>query len=253
MRKIYVVLHGGLGNQLFQYFMGLILLKGQENNSMNLATEYLDGYSAKREYELAEYQLDNVDHKLIKCKNVLIKLRIPKLLKKFRITKEFILNIPLCGVVIDGYFQNKKNYMKCHADHVRQTLQELRKRWHGNNVTKKYGIILHLRLTDFFGQEDDAISFVKSKLTSITYPVDLITDQEELVIDVIKTLRKNDQIQLIDSKKMKATEVLKILASYEKIITNGSTLAFWASILNGSELETSNQEHTILWRYLNEL
>jgi rhodanese-related sulfurtransferase len=158
------------------------------------------------------------------------------------------------GIIVDGYFQDREVYAKYPIHHLKQALENLRSQWKKNiKAEKKNGSILHLRLSDFFNQANEAREHVRKKLIGISGSIAVITDQEELVKEEIKALDHNKNIELICSHEMKAAEVLNILSSYEKVITNGSTLAFWASILAKSEFETENDVHSSLRNYLNSI
>jgi hypothetical protein len=82
MAKVNVVLHGGLGNQLFQYYVSLILIQNQEKGTINLVTDYLGIYRSKREYELTNYLLEGIDHEVIQKKIFFNRAKNTKAIKK---------------------------------------------------------------------------------------------------------------------------------------------------------------------------
>jgi hypothetical protein len=248
----YVVLHGGLGNQLFQYFHTCVLAAQSENAEIRLITDFLARYSSPRNIELLPLiELRLSDRLGLSNTGSLLRMRIPKVLK--RVTgRELVVSIPGYGVIVDGYFQEIQHYKNCPAEVLAEELAVCRR-----TLTKRLsldtpgkGRITHIRLGDFFDDRGAARSFASRQLLAITGPTDLVTDQEDVMADELAKLDLAHPVRLLPSADMPAWDLMALMCRYEVISTNGSTLAFWAAVIRGAELHSANQEHVAIWRLL---
>ncbi len=249
---MHIVLHGGLGNQLFQYFHTCTLAAQCGNTEIRLITDFLVRYSSTRNIELLPLIESRLSDGLRLCKtDSLLSMRIPKVLKRV-IGRELVVSIPGYGVIVDGYFQEIQHYKNCPADVLAAELALCR-----SSLTKRLslntlggGRITHIRLGDFFNDQEAARLFASRQLSAISCPTDLVTDQEDVLAEELAKLDLAHPVRLLSSVDMSAWDLMALMCRYETISTNGSTLAFWAAVIRGSRLLSTNQEHVAIWRHL---
>lgn len=251
-RRTLTVIHGGLGNQLFQYFFASIRTSQSPSSAMRLVTDFLGRYSSPRNIELLPLIESRLSDRLsLSNADALLRMRIPKLLK--RITRqELVVSIPGYGVIVDGYFQELQHYKNCPADVLAAELalwrSALTERL--SLETRGRGQITHIRLGDFFNDREAARSFAARQLSAISGPTDLVTDQEDVLANELAKLDLAHPVRLLPSADMSAWDLMALMCRYEAISTNGSTLAFWAAVIRGAQLQSTNQEHVAIWRLL---
>ena len=254
-KNVIIVLHGGLGNQLFQLFRGLTHLVEFPDYGIIFNEYFLNKYSVKREFELDPIASTSLSFRREKTANFFIKFRMAKVIKNIFSGKDFIISIINNHIIIDGYFQNKSDYQKIQKKTINEAIILLRKFTNENflNSMKSKKEIHHIRLTDFFKNRNEATIFVSSYLKKITKNIDIITDDEDLLCNEIKKNKLAFNINIIPTKNFSSWELLKILSNYGVVNSNGSSLAFWGALLSGSILKTSNNEHQELFEFLNEI
>lgn len=247
-----VALHGGLGNQLFQYFFASIKAGQQAPADIRLITDFLGRYSSPRSVELHPLIGPRLSNGVrLSTAGLLLRARLPKVLK--RITgQEVALPLPVYGTIVDGYFQELQHYKNCPADVLAAELalwrRTLAERLSLNTLGR--GRITHIRLGDFFNDREAAQSFAARQLSAISGPTDLVTDQEDVLADELAKLDLAHPVRLLPSADMSAWDLMALMCRYEAISTNGSTLAFWAAVIRGAQLQSTNQEHVAIWRLL---
>jgi len=248
----YVVLHGGLGNQVFQYFHTCALAAQSGNTEIRLITDFLARYSSPRNIELLPLIESRLSDRLrLSNTDSLLRMRIPKVLK--RVTgQELVVSIPSYGVIVDGYFQELKHFKNFPADVLAAELNLWRRMLTERLSlhTPGRGRITHIRLGDFFNDREAARSFATRQLSAISGPTDLVTDQEDVLADELGKLNLPHPVNLLPSASMSAWDLMALLCRYEFISTNGSTLAFWAAVLRGAKFQSSNLEHMGIWQLL---
>lgn len=251
-KKHVAVLHGGLGNQLFQYFYARLIFFQREGTELRLISDFLEHYRSPRSVELLPLIESDLTDRLSICSaDGLLRLRIPKLLK--RITgQEFVVSIPGYGVIVDGYFQELQHFKNFPAEVLAEELSL----WRGT-LSKRLsldtlgrGRITHIRLGDFFNDHEAARSFAAQQLSAISGPTDLVTDQEDVLASELSKLDLAHPVRLLSSADMSAWDLMALMCRYESISTNGSTLVFWAAVIRGAQLHSTNQEHVAIWRLL---
>lgn len=247
-----VVLHGGLGNQLFQYFYASIKSGQQAPADICLITDFLERYISPRIFELHPLIESRLPESVrISTANLLLRARLPKLIKWIT-GREIALLIPGYGTIVDGYFQKLADYRDCPPSVMAAVLDQWR------SILKEQlaldfsctGQITHIRVGDFFNNTETARTFVARQLSAISSPTDLVTDQEDLLADELSKVHLAHPVRLLPSADMSAWDLMALLCRYEFISTNGSTLAFWASVIRGAQLHSTNQEHAAIWRLL---
>lgn len=229
-KDVHLILHGGLGNQLFQYQAALKV--AAQGSVINIYTFELDNYATKRHFELLPILLDNNRFMIHpNSSNLLIRSRLPKIIA-FLFKKELILRVPLMGFIVDGYFINKNFYQ---TDVVENEIHSLMKKKISIPRQSNHNKLIHLRLTDFFSNSLEAESFVEKQILKIKSPVDIITDDENIVKMILSKYEKHKLARVISTENKNAWDVLKIMSAYKYISSNGSTLALWAGWLGSSE------------------
>lgn len=241
-----VVLHGGLGNQLFQYFIGILEARHFGAHSLRLNTHALGHYNAARNFELVPliHFQSEIPRIVVHANDVVARLRIPKILH--RLTKqEIVFDSPLYGRLIDGYFQHSRYFQRYPLTMVRNLCSD----WRTTLLTKDLlatptrSRITHIRLGDFFRSSEEARHFAREHLVSLRGTSDLVTDQEDLVQSAIEELRISHRFRLVGSQNLDPWSLLRLFSQYGHIETNGSSLAFWAATLAGVRFTSSNSEH----------
>ena len=244
---IHVVLHGGLGNQLFQYLrVRAMIISGESWRPVRLYADLLGRYNSARSLDLKQLldaeQFAGVDVVLI---DAVSRLRLPKLLAKLT-RKEWVWELPFHGAIVDGYFQHPSAL----CDLPSQALHDLVGGWRDGLV--KQGLlpqaqdreaIAHMRLGDFFPRPGQALAYAAQRLEKVPNGTDILTDQEAVVAKAIAEAGRTSHLQVVPSSTLEAWQLLKLMARYKRVATNGSTLAFWSAALGGSDLLTSNALH----------
>ena len=231
--KIYLLTHGGLGNQLFQL-----------NYAMLLARKY--------DAELCLFHNNRYYHGIELCKDfipllskerlpVVFKLRLIKILKKLNIfsAKEQI-KIGK-NIYLDGYFQDKYLYESYSLSEKLDVLIFFRNLLCIDSKLPSKGCLKHLRVGDFFTNQTQKENHIREILYKSEKYDQFITNEESLVKSIMKDLDIYDR-EVVSSEQLTNIEVLRLMASYDCVITNGSTLATWATILGGGRLESDRNQ-----------
>ncbi len=235
--------HGGLGNQIFQILAAELF--SSKYNIKKIRLYHNNSYS--HSFELC----DNINIYDMAYGEILFlsKLRLPKIMFRLNFSGNEYLNIGKY-FILDGYYQDLPFYQKFSRKIIDSKLLLLRKLLLFND-TKIKKTLYHLRLGDFFLNNELAISYSIKYLEKCEKSSHLITNQEELLnSDSLKKIINNKKIKIIGTKKLKPIELLNLMASYENIISNSSTLAFWASILGNSNLKIKSKRLTKLFNFL---
>ena len=249
-KSIKVVLHGGLGNQLFQYLLAKVLIVKHPQYEIKMIDDFLSKYNVVRNFELSNI-LNGREGQFYSA-DWLIRLRLPKIMGRLSRTGESIMRIPCYGYIVDGYYQSVDSYLTFSDDSIASAIESIRA------AVKKRNILIqplknkvrHLRLTDFFKSDQDARAYVRKCLTEVDSDLDFVTDQEDLLLDELKHFKSHFKVNLIPTSHMQAWDLVTLMSSYKQIITNGSTLPMWTAILAKTELITSNKNHLALWSKL---
>jgi len=229
-KNVHLVLHGGLGNQLFQFQAALKV--ASVDSIIIIYTYELNNYKTKRHFELLPILLDSFNFKIrSSSNNVFIRFRLPKLIA-YILKKEIILRIPFIGIIVDGYFINKDFYK---INSIEKTIHSIMKQKMSIPQCYINKTLIHLRMTDFFNNSLDAQNFAEKRIREINSPVDIITDDESIVKMILNKYQKHNLVKIISTKNMNAWDLLKAIASYKYIFSNGSTLALWAAWLGNAK------------------
>ncbi len=249
-KSIKVVLHGGLGNQLFQYLIAKILIVKYPKYKIIMIDDLLSKYNVARDFELSIILNRNESQSY--PADWLIRLRLPKVMARLSRASEYIMRIPFYGYIIDGYYQSVHSYRNFSDESIASAIDSIRVAVNKRNILLKplNSKVRHLRLTDFFKSTGEARSYIKQCLVEIDSDIDFITDQEDLLLEELKNFNSRFKVNLLPTAHMKAWDLVALMSSYREIVTNGSTLPMWVAILAKTELTTSNKNHSDLWSKL---
>jgi len=253
MATIRTVLHGGLGNQLFQYFAAELECHGAESCQLHLYDNLLAQYASARTLELNPLlgRREASTPVIVGPSDALARLRLPKLWWKLS-RRESVWRIPGYGVLVDGYFQDPRDLTRYPAAARADTLH----RWRSALVAEQLlpprmrQRVTHIRLGDFFHSTTEARKAAAIRLSRLQQATDLITDQERLVEEVLQDLQLPVATHLVPTASMSAWDLFRHFSSYEHIDTNGSSLAFWAATLANAKFNSTNPHHVEACRIL---
>lgn len=244
-----VVLHGGLGNQLFQFFYATNLAMRLPGTPVHLHRELLQRYETVRNFELDCLVRDNP---MVSIQPIgrFCRLRLPKL--AYRLTKqEREWYVYGAGLIVDGYFQTRQHYERFNRQQLLAVVDAWRSRLGLETLSKLEGRqLVHIRLGDFFQSDYEAIQYVTQRFQQLDPDIDVMSNQEELVCRAIEALGRSGRTQIITTRELNSLALLQRMAAYKKIQTNGSTLAFWAACLSAAALQTTDPSHQMTFRYL---
>ena len=248
-----VVLHGGLGNQLFQYFYATLVHRAKRSSIVKLHLGFLSSYESARALELNPLisQRLNKCVELIYTPNFLINLRIPKVLN-YLIGREYRIGFISLIYIIDGYFQKIRSYVDFSRIAIDDTLKDFRTLLIDQKLINYSDkpFLVHIRLGDFFSDSIEAKKHISSRLSKLDEDVDIITDQEWLISEFIAETAHSKNLKIVSTSDLDSWGVLRLMSSYRNIDTNGSSLAFWAAVFSCSNLITSNPDHQKLFDFL---
>ncbi len=235
-RSLILRTHGGLGNQLFQVFYAFCCCRTFEIGELKIIHD--SNYS--HGFELAPiFKHHSGGVRLIE--RLVSKMRLPKILHRSKVLKIESIEIGSC-LYLDGYFQDEKAYNIFSQDIIESSLRELiADSGIDLSLSLSKDNLYHFRLGDFYANEnleyDAAIRLVKSFHGS----GDIITNNQTLLQKVLDSSEfRSETRNLIDTENFDAFAVLQLMINYKKVFSNNSTLAFWASVISGSELVTTD-------------
>ena len=245
-RSIRVILHGGLGNQLFQYFKACLEKERLPNSRVSLVGALLQRYGTARELELQPLVQGNSGGDVVHIQDIssLERIRLPKLLARLS-KREFVLHFPGGRTVVDGYFQWPGSF----APYSSQAMLAVLLRWQdtlkrqGLLKPVQQGFLAHVRLGDFFHSREQARRFAVDYLAGLSSPAHLVTDQEDIVREALDAHPPAFDVKVLDTGQLDAWQLLSLMSEYRHIKTNGSSLAFWASALAQQGFNSSNADH----------
>lgn len=225
--------HGGLGNQLFQLFFARLL-------SEALGTDYVEHHDVNYPHRFERSSaIPLATHPPTRLQLVISRLRLPKLLTRTGIARRERVRIGR-DVYLDGYFQDVRDYhVFTHAaiqGQVNRLRRELAVEPRQAGAADQSGTLYHLRLGDFFAHRDEAVDHALARFAEIAPGSTIITNQEDVFQDPrIQRMMADKDCVLRPSSDLTPEDVLRLMASYPRIMTNNSTLALWASILGNAE------------------
>lgn len=232
--SILINTHGGLGNQLFQTFYALnIAEKTGKNIFLNHLAYYKHGFDLQLPINLLDIREPST------MQYLLMHTRLAKVSEKFKFSfgEIKLLN----HIMLDGYFQDPDIYSEFSAKTYKKSINKLRC---ALNITSMQGSadLLHMRLGDFFKNEEQKVKQIEKSLQGAVLGQHVITNEEDLLLsEHFKPVMDKKKLTVIKTGNHSGIELLRLFANYRKITSNGSTLALWAAILSGANLEINNR------------
>lgn len=226
--KVTLITHGGLGNQLFQFLYALLAAELKEDN-INII--HIDRYPHR-------FSLTPVLTKYARTNSYLMsRIRIGKFLEKMKINHgsirigEFIL--------LDGYFQDCKAYTNFTGQDIKNAVDKIRSMF--LLPIKNKGTLVHIRLGDFFGSLEEKKCAAINIMSQAQCEADIITNEEDIVKSLIESdFDRYHKFKVIETGSLNSYDVLMLMCQYNFVISNGSTLAFWAGILSNGSVTINN-------------
>ena len=258
-KEIYANIFGGLGNQIFQiYYTQLLSQKYGSNIFINNA--HLNSYNRKFKNEV-KFLYSNKNFKLSFSrlsflKLILCRFRILYLISKLN-RNDFIMRIPFIGILIDSYCQSESIFKKFSKIEHKKALNYLIQK--SQIIKNKYYFeykdktLLHLRVSDFFNNELEREAYIYSQLKKFknnNEAIDIITDKESLLKKIIKIKFKREKFNIISTNNFSAKKLFSFMSQYREIITNGSSIAFWASVISSNNKSFISRKYNLNYNYL---
>ncbi len=232
MKTVVVRTHGGLGNQLFQIVFARLSAGTRHTGYAELHDlNYAHGFERSTELEPAPLHPTGVQ----RCISA---LRIPKLLLRSRLLQTE--QVALFGCLyLDGYFQRASDFQPFSdvqiAAEVRRLRRELRIEPNGGMDTRT---LYHIRLGDFFDDAGAALAHALKRVEEMAPNSTVITNQEELFQNAqIQQRLQARQCRLCGTSEYASEDVIRLMSTHGRIVTNNSTLALWASVLGNCRTE----------------
>jgi hypothetical protein len=235
---ISVNIYGGLGNQLFQLFFARCMQEADSANKLTLITGLEGRYSTVREFYLSDFSSEKVK---VKKLGWFGRFRLVKVLTRLSVIDE---RLEIFGYnFLDGYFQHKRHYEVFDFQIIDRVIENIRVTVFEHQLVKKnHQKLCHVRLTDFFDGDSQSRNFIET-LNLDEYEA-FLTDDEALLGEFV------DAKKIIPSQELGPFELIRIMSAYEKVVSNGSSLAFWGALLGKCSLESSHREHQELFQVL---
>ncbi|MET4898839.1 hypothetical protein RN629_17120 [Sphingomonadaceae bacterium jetA1] len=226
--------HGGLGNQLFQVFYGRLLAEqeGIERLVRIHDARYKHGFQGSEIFQGLSDQTGSL-------RSAISALRIPKVLTRLLPGSTEVIRLP-GTILIDGYFQRSEDYARFPEPKVAAGIARIRNEF-GIIRGQGKGHLTHLRLGDFFTTEAAQVAHLNDRLDAIPAGGAIITNRDDLLTNALDNPVYRDRFEHIDTSDITTEDLVRLMARYAVLDTNDSTLAFWASLLSGSELHLSEE------------
>lgn len=224
---MYLVLrsYGGLGNQFFQYFF---CLNFQEKIKFK---EIYSIHSTNYSHQFTHEEFLKIYPKPSKIIKLISDLRLPMILLRLGISKKGYIRLGNF-IFLDSYFQNKSFYSCFSKADIKKSLENIRSILDVSDKNAKFENVYHLRLKDFFDNEDEEINYLKISLNKMIPNSHIITNRQDLFESKeVKKLMKMKKLSLVDTEGFDGKEIVEKFSVYSNITTNNSTLAFCAAIL----------------------
>jgi hypothetical protein len=251
--NIEVVLAGGFGNQLFQYYAGRLLAKYYEAdlsiNVFSFSNHIKSDGPQDRSFQLLSLtylpiqEVTETRLSYYKCK---LSKQIPVTRKMFGIVTDETYAAPHYSkkLLLNGYFQFANAIWEMRS----QIVQEIQLEYFSEStkllLTKipfiNQSICIHLRLGDYLTLPDFKVAsqdYLGNCLASIQslspgLPVFLITDSEKMVIELYSEIIDKYQIRVLETIHVPPWEIIHVLKLFKYLILSKSSLSWWAGFLS---------------------
>ena len=253
VRNIEVLLAGGFGNQLFQYYAGRLLAKHYEAdfsiNVFGFPNYVISGGPQDRSFQLPSLtnlpieEVTKNPFSYYKCK---LSKRIPITRKMFGIVTDENYSEPHYStkLLLNGYFQ----FANAIWEKRSQIAQEIQFEYFSKSTNLMLAnipsidqsICIHLRLGDYLKLSDFKVAskdYLENCLVSIQslsteLPVFLITDSENVVTELYSEIIDKFQIKILQTSQIPPWEIIHVLKLFKYLVLSKSSLSWWAGFLS---------------------
>lgn len=228
-RHVVVRTHGGLGNQIFQILYARLLANGREPELVHDAN-YPHAFSLSNAF--AGHSKPRSIPRFIS------RVRLPKLLERARLSSRGTITIG--GITFaDAYFQGTHFYGGFDSYAIAREINRIRDELQVRPNQVDGDELHHIRLGDFFNDEESQRTYLAERLKELPAGAFIITNREDLVGKAIRgSALARQNLSIVSSGSASADETLRLMSGYRTIVSNDSTLAFWAACLAGRHLVT---------------
>lgn len=224
--------HGGLGNQLFQILFARLSAGAELTGYVEVHdSNYAHGFTRSTEIEPAPLRATALQR-------MVSRLRLPKLLLRSRLWRTEQINL-FGSIYLDGYFQRVGDYQRFSDVEIAAEVARLR---HELSI-EPIGVadnrtLYHIRLGDFFNDASAALAYALKRVDDLAPNATVITNQEELFEEAqVQQRMKAKQCRVHGTVDYVSEDVIRLMSTHGRIVTNNSTLAFWASVLGNCRTE----------------
>jgi hypothetical protein len=233
--------HGGLGNQLFQVLYSRLVAASVTGSRLLI----IHDQNYPHAFALSSVFKEGGEPPF--PAGLVSRIRMPKILERIGISRSGRFSIG--GVVyIDGYFQNVDDYCDWSNLELASQLEQLRVALEIKPGNPDQGILHHIRLGDFFTTEAAEIQHLEERLSTLPDGCSVMSNREELIKgSVLGDTLRSKRIQVVPSGGDSAETVITKMSRYGEIVTNNSTLAFWAACLGDRKLVTESAKLNALY------
>ena len=220
--KVVVRTHGGLGNQLFQIFYAR-LCAGEEPITVIHDDNYPHAFSLSSAFQ--GYREPTLIQRWISA------CRVPKVLDRSHLSRGGRVKMGRT-IFLDGYFQSAQFYGRFENGRLAEALEQLRAEFDIRPHETRGDELHHIRLGDFFRSENAQTAYLAERLRELPRGAFIITNREDLVgIATQSEQFANMGLKVVPSVHASPDATLRLMSGYQKIVSNDSTLAFWAACL----------------------
>ncbi len=246
-KKIIVVTHGGIGNQLFQLLYGLSLSK-KLNANIEVYHDARYAHSFHLDDKLKFFEGKSNFWKFLAM------IRLPKILKKLNIVKIGRLDLGI-AIILDDYFQDLADYDNFKSENIQYSFNLIKILILKNIIVEKSPkTLVHIRLKDFFNNFQEELLYVINLINKINDFSFIITNNESLFNEPqIRRLVVSKCLTIISTEGKSGNQVILEMINFDKISSNDSTLAFWAALIGDAELLIQNKKLSELFIFLRTL
>jgi hypothetical protein len=226
--------HGGLGNQIFQILFARLY-------AQLLGTDYAELHDAHYEHQFARsLDINPASATITKWQHLISDLRVPKFLLRLHLRKTE--NFTICGdIFLDGYFQRASDYTSFSDALVGAQIGDLREELNIRRGDSNHGTLYHIRLGDFFTNNQDAKMHALDRIEKLEPGSTIISNQEAVFFeDSVQNKLRGSGCTFHSTVGSTSDDVLRLMTKYDRIVTNNSTLALWASVLGNCQTEFSD-------------
>lgn len=252
-KVVHLSIHGGMGNQLYQLYAGVLLATSLDYDLV-IHTHLLARYTSPTTLEVLDLIPKSIESRIfISAKPpacLLGQVRLAKLLSKLS-NNDVILRDYRGSIYMDSYFQAVRFYAQYQPALLKRILIEVMSAFDNTDLRPSHFRLLHIRLGDFFKTKVECHEHVLKVLKSdyIPHVTRIITNDRKTVCRALAKQDISDNC-LIETDGLPAKYILNIMMGFREIHSNGSSLALWAAVFSKSSLYTCNRDHANFYSFV---